>query len=384
MSDRLRGRPDPVAAILGIPPSRPNGQGAPLAVEPEPEWGGLTDAVPAAVPENVVPVAEPERPVLRPVADQRPSETADRWLVAGLIRPGALVVLASVEGLGKSGLRAELAVRAATGRGPFLDYFELPAPFRVATFDEENGPDEELRRDLEILDSLGIAQEALGERYQRASFAGLNLNSEADRSFLEAEIARTAPDLAILDTAGSMVADEWGAPLKDTMRFLRGLAVRYGVAFLLVVHMTKPARNGQAGAGPAQLHGTRLSDVMGQWTRAVDVVAIMADLGAGRVRFEVMKRAPSAVLILLRDAGLWRLLSVGDPSPARDRTDDRILRALAAGAASAEEVRAALSEGGRPMPHRTFYDALRRLRLDGLVAEGTPLRLTAEGEEALG
>jgi hypothetical protein len=329
------------------------------------------------------PLPEPGRPSLAPVAALRPSPTAGRWLVNDFVRPATLIVLASLEGLGKSGLRTELAVRGATGAGPFVGYFEIPERFRVATFDEENGPDEELRRDLEALDSLGLAQDALGDRYQRVSFAGLNLNAPGDRAYLDAEIGRTRPDLLILDTAGSMVADEWGAPLKETIRYLRSLARRFGVAVLLVVHMTKPARNGKPGAGEP-VHGSRLTDVMGQWTRSVDVAAIMADLGAGRVRLEIMKRVPHAVLILQRDAGLWRLLTIGESGPARDRTDLRVLRAIEAGAEASDQVRAALGEGGRLMPERTFYDALKRLRKDGLIGDGTPLRLTADGTEAIG
>jgi DNA-binding transcriptional ArsR family regulator len=307
----------------------------------------------------------------------RPSPDAGRELVAGFLRPATLAVLASLEGLGKSGMRTEVAIRGATGTGPLFGYFDIPAPFRVATFDEENGPDEELRRDRATLGALGLEQSDLGDRYQRASFAGLNLNAPGDRAYLDAEIARTRPDLLILDTAGSMVADEWGAPLKETMRYLRSLVVRFGVAVLLIVHMTKPSRNGKA--GPVEVHGTKLSDVMGQWTRAVDVVGLLADLGAGRVRLEVMKRAPHVVLILERDGGLWRLLTTGEPAPVRDRTDDRVLRAIAAGAASAEDLAESLE-----LSRRAVYNALGRLRKGGFVTAGTPLRLTPDGEEAIG
>ena len=193
------------------------------------------------------------RPGLAPVATMTaPDESAVRPLVRDLINRGQVVVLAAVEGLGKSTMRAELAIRGATGRGPVWGYFEVSEPFCTAIFDEENGTALELKYDAAILDYIGAGPADLGDRLHRASYAGLDLDNPEDRGFLGAQVERTAPDLLVLDTGGQMVADEWGSTFKTAMRYLRALAVRYGCAVLVVVHMTKPPRESKGTASTAR------------------------------------------------------------------------------------------------------------------------------------
>ena len=64
--------------------------------------------------------------------------------------------------------------------------------------------------------------------------------------------------------------------------------------------------------------------------------------------------------------------------------DTRVLRAIAAGAATADELRVALGTADRKLPERSLYNALRTLRADGLLKEGTPLALTDSGMESAG
>ena len=169
-----------------------------------------------------------------------------------------------------------------------------------------------------------------------------------------------------------MVGDEWGEPLKEAVRYLRSLPC----TVLACVHLTKPPRERHPGQ-----HGSALADVMGQWTRSADVVAVMADLGAGRARWTVRKRVPPSSLVLAQHAGLWDVVAVAEDHEAAS-TDTRVLRAIAAGATAADELRMALGTADRPLPKQTLYDALRRLRADGYLAEGTPLTLTDSGREA--
>ena len=128
-------------------------------------------------------------------------------------------------------------------------------------------------------------------------------------------------------------------------------------------------------------HGSAIADVMGQWTRSADMVAMMADMGAGRARWTVRKRVPPSSLVLAQRGGLWDVVAVTEDHKAAS-LDTRVLRAISAGATNADELRVALGTGERPLPKQTLYDGLRRLRTDGYIENGTPLALTASGHEA--
>ena len=301
-----------------------------------------------------------------------PSADVDRWLVENFLRPRAYAVLASAEGVGKSYARCELAIRLATGTGALFNHYAIPEPCRVMLVDEENGADEELRREDDVLDTLGLPREALTGRYFRTSYAGMNLNNPERQAWLRREIDSLEPDLLILDTGGSMTADEWGGPLKEAVRYIRTLPC----AVLVNVHLTKPPRDNHG-----RQHGSSLADIMGQWTRSADVVAMMADLGADRARWTVKKRVPGSSLVLAQNGGTWDTVAIGEDH-ATASIGDRVLRAIAAGANTADEVRIALGSGDRRLPERTLYDALRRLRNDGYLEGGSPFVLTASGREA--
>jgi len=316
-----------------------------------------------------------EPPILAPafqcVADATEPDDVDDWLVDGLLRPKALGILASSEGIGKSYARLELAVRLATGTGALFGHYPIRRSARVVLLDEENGPAEEYRRELDVLDCLGLPRSALTD-YFRVSYAGMSLTKPDRQEWLRREVDGIEPELVILDTGGAMVGDEWGDPLKTAVRFLRSLRC----AVLVCVHLTKPPRERHGGQ-----HGSALADVMGQWTRSADVVAVMADLGAGRARWTVRKRVPPSSLVLAQRGGLWDVVAVAEDHEAAS-LETRVLRAIAAGAVTADELRIALGTADRKLPERSLYNALRNLRADGLVAEGTPLTLTDAGTES--
>jgi hypothetical protein len=107
----------------------------------------------------------------------------------------------------------------------------------------------------------------------------------------------------------------------------------------------------------------------------------MADLGAGRARWTVRKRVPPSSLVLAQRGGVWDVVAVAEDHEAAS-LETRVLRAIAAGAVTADELRVALGTADRKLPERSLYNALRNLRADGLVAEGTPLTLTDAGTES--
>lgn len=312
-------------------------------------------------------------PHARSRAEAAKPPEADRSIVVDLIRPRQLVLFASEEGIGKSYARLELAVRLATGTGALFGHYAIVEPTRVLLVDEENGEPEEWRREEEILGKLDLPRTALAG-YATVHYAGMDLLDPARRAWLEGETAVTGAQVLILDTGGAMIADEWGAPLKAAIRYLRNLIRRTGLAVVVVVHMTKPPRdkptNGQA---PRK----RLSDVLGNWTRHADVVAMMTDLGADRARFEVRKRVAPSSLVLAQDGGLWQTVAIGE-SEREPGGEDRVLRAIGAGAATWQALSTALG-----MSRSQVFEHVRRLRSSGLVKDASPYELTPEGWEAV-
>jgi hypothetical protein len=251
-------------------------------------------------------VAE-ERPQARPASSVDPAIALfDRWHVEGVLRPGRLMVLASQEGVGKSHARAELAIRKATGRGALFGHYPLAGHCRVLLVDVENGEDEETRREEEILERLDLDHSELDD-YWRVSLEGLLLTDPADQAYIRAEVERFNPGIVIFDTGSSMVGEEWGKELKLAVRFLRALAREYGCAVIVVVHLVKPSR--QAKHKDAPEHGTELSDVMGQWTRQADSVALMARTKDDLVVWTMRKRVPRSTLILAPDGGTFHVIT---------------------------------------------------------------------------
>jgi hypothetical protein len=114
---------------------------------------------------------------------------------------------------------------------------------------------------------------------------------------------------------------------------------------------------------------------MGQWTRSADAVALMADLGDGRVRWTMRKRVPPSSLVLAQAAGLWSVVHVGEEARATSN-DDRILRAVVSGADRPDELASGLG-----LARRTVEDCIRRLRQDGLLEAEFPYRATTGGLE---
>jgi len=347
------GHPADIVPIAGATSARPTNGGTP---EPAPDLPDLSEAACLVTPPDV-----------------------DAWYIVGLIRPGKLVYIAAGEGVGKSYVRKEAELRLAAGHGVLIGHYPIAGPVRVGTIDEENGPDEEWRREEELLPRLGLVRADLAGRYFRGSFLGLNLNAASSQAYIRRQVATFALDVLFLDTGGSMVDEEYGAPLKGAVRFLRSLIREHPtLAIVVCVHMVKPPR----GPNIAAPKRRALTDVMGQWTRQADVVAVMTDLGNDRVRWELAKRrgVPKSAGILDYSDGLTRWVADADEAvdPASTGDTIRTLRCIAAGARTWEQVEAATG-----VSKKRVYAAIAELRAGGLIGPGTPYRMTSEGMEAL-
>jgi hypothetical protein len=303
----------------------------------------------------------------------------DDWYVTDFIRPGKLIFLAAGEGIGKSYARKELELRLATGRGSLFDHYPIVGAINVGTVDEENGADEEWRREDELLPRLGLCRADLAGRYFRQSFLGLNLNAESTRDYIRHQVGELDLQVLFLDTGGSMVDEEYGPPLKGAIRYLRTLLRGYrDLSIVLCVHMVKPPRGPNIAAPKRRV----LTDVMGQWTRQADVVAVLTDLGARRYRWELAKHrgVPESAGIIDYSSGLatWVADANATEDPASTGDTIRTLRCIAAGAGTWEQVGAATG-----LSKKRVFAAVAELRGGGLIGPGTPYRMTPDGQDAL-
>jgi hypothetical protein len=345
-----------------------------LALEdPSGEWGAVVPLSRAEALRALEPdLPGPDRPDFRSAATIDEPTNVDTYLVDGVLRPSSLLVVGAAESTGKSQALRELAIRAATGTGSLFGHYAIGRPLRVMVLDEENGESEEWRREAAILSTLELDRAALRDLF-RVSFAGMVLTDPQSQGWLDSQVDRIRPDLLVLDTGTSMIGDEWGGEMKAAMRYIRSLIVRYECSVAVLVHLVKPSRDRRPN-DPA--HGSSMSHVMGQWTRVADAVALVADLGEGRLRWEMRKKVPPSTLILVKRAGIFDVVSIGEAR--KPSTDDRVLRAIAAGGGSPDEL--ALGLG---LSSRSVSSAIARLRKDGLIGPNHPYELTDEGREAV-
>jgi hypothetical protein len=295
-----------------------------------------------------------------------PAES-DAWLVRDLIRPGQLVMLAGPPSVAKSWARLQLTCAVGAGLTVFLDRYALPRRLRVLVIDEDNGADEEWRREQAMIGYLEIIRGDL-DTVHRISLADTRLDeleASAGQQWLRGLIYELEVDLLILDPISEM---HGGKELREDpsfaalRRFLKQLKVDFPtLAVLLVHHTRKPA------AGDRNQERT-IEDVRGQWGQTPDVIATMSPLGDRRVRWETHKRVPRTSLILEQlEGGPFHL--VADDQVRKPSTDDRLLAAIDAGAEKIEEVQIATG-----IPRSTLFDSLKRLRRAGILAPTGDLR----------
>ena len=322
----------------------------------------------------------------------QPSPDADVWLVEDLLKPKGIVVLASPEGLGKSWIRAELAIRLALGEGALFGIYKIRSTVPVLLLDEENGPDVELAREDEILAGLGRTRIELGGNYARGSFMMTDLETEEGRMELETRLTKMDPKVVIIDTGGVTVSEEFGPGFAKVMRYVRNLSESKGIVFVFVVHLVKPPTDVKYLA-QAMREGRRLVEVMGHWGRHADSVWLMSETDTkGKLHWNVRKRWGESEAIIERDNGLWRSVKVvtAGITSIKQKNDIRVLDALrhggaakVRGAGGVEEYLDKSADGG--MHFTNIHRALNRLYKGGYVeaTDDGVWSLTPKGEDEL-
>jgi uncharacterized protein YabE (DUF348 family) len=103
-----------------------------------------------------------------------------------------------------------------------------------------------------------------------------------------------------------------------------GLAPPDGLGFkcaiVTFVHLVKTPRGN---ARTTRTHTSTSADVMGQCTRTVDAVALLADLGDGRVKWTMSTKVPRSERVIARLDGLCKV--VDTKAERRPKTVDRVL-----------------------------------------------------------
>jgi len=165
-----------------------------------------------------------------------------RWLWAWRIPRGKLTLLSGDPDVGKSFLTTEVAAAVSTGRLLFGD--EPREPAAVLMLSAEDDPEDTVGprlkahgADLTRVCTLRVDEAGKGDDV-------IDLASGLDQ--LEALIVRRRPALVVVDPVTAFLGKtdtHRDAAVRAALTPVRGLAIRYGVAFVLIRHLTKGARD---------------------------------------------------------------------------------------------------------------------------------------------
>lgn len=376
-----------VARELGLPPMRVDWQ------DPEPDFE-TTDETRAAMRSTESLLADYEGLRAGPIPwtlDTVPApEKPDEWLIEGLVRPGTTVMIAGRYGAAKSWISRQLALTAGAGLGLFLDRYAIARPLRVLVVDEDNGPDEEWRREETLLAHLDLDRSRVST-VRRISLAGVLLDAEPWQRWLRGMIRLHELDLVVLDPISEM---HGGKELREDpgfrslLAFLKRLKVDFPrTATVLVHHTRKPAASDRTAE-------RSLDDVRGQWGQTPDVIALVSPMAAElssaggtgqRSAFEVHKRAPHSRLTLAQvpkgETGEGGLTTVADETTGmskRAESDTRVLSAIDAGAATSHEIELATG-----MSHGGVYKILARLHKAGIITKRAPIERLRDPDDPI-
>jgi RecA-family ATPase len=309
------------------------------------------------------------------VEDLAPPADPDAFLVGGFIRPGTTVMLTGPPGSSKSWAARQLAMAAAAGLESFLGTYAIERPLNVLVLDEDNGYDEEWRRDQTLLRHLELPPDAFGRRLRRLSLGGVQLDQERWQHWLRGQIQMYSVDLVICDPISEM---HGGKELREDpafrsmLGFLKRLKVDFPRLATLLVHHTRKAMPGDKGSDRS------LDDVRGQWGQTPDVVALMWSLAERRVTWELHKRVAHSKLFLeATEAG--PLVFKADETTSRSRAmqnDDAVIDAIRGGLTTFAEI-----QDGISMAKGTLSGVLKRLVQSKTVAKDGAVYTVIEEEK---
>jgi energy-coupling factor transporter ATP-binding protein EcfA2 len=287
------------------------------------------------------------------------------FLVNGWLVSNDIALVVGPAGCGKTTLCSDLALHLAAG----ADWcgLKVTRECRVLVIDEEQGVQQSAR----TLIQLGAPHESL----RLLSQAGVRLSTEEGRALLLAAMEDFKPTVVILDSATQVFAcsDENSASeVGSRFAFLFELRDRFGCAFLLIHHRSKPA----TGNGPKRdaIDTPRGSTA---YTTQSSTVWVVDRKGREAVTLSQAKRRGCATQDPMRVAYAEdgkRIVLSGQTAVSAD-TDaaaEAILTHLRySGSATTAELKAAIpQEGGSAAAHeKALYRALSDLINDSLICK---------------
>jgi putative DNA primase/helicase len=204
------------------------------------ELGRLAHASPAWTPGGADATEVEDDPANRDatVADLRRSLSDEAWLWPGWIPAGALTLLASDPGIGKTRFCFDLHRRLYNG---------YPWPDGTVTTNISDQPrflwvvaDDQYREMCEIPDAFGIPDECIFVNAMASDpFSGTSLQTAEELADLEERIARIRPTLVLIDTITntSDAKSQDSSDAKKQYKPLQGIATRCQVPILCVTHL---------------------------------------------------------------------------------------------------------------------------------------------------
>lgn len=175
-------------------------------------------------------------------------ERQKEWLISGYIPKGAVTLLCSDGGIGKTTLWCDTLAAFTTGRATIFDKalempFQTGATHSVMYFSKEDPTEEILKGKLR---EAGADQKKIrcfgldDERLSKIWYGSL---------LLEKLVEKYKPDIVVFDTLQAFLPDGVDMAkrkdMRDALNPLNALGAQYGTAFLMVMHTNKSSLSGR-------------------------------------------------------------------------------------------------------------------------------------------
>lgn len=175
-------------------------------------------------------------------------EREKEWLISGYIPKGAVTLLCSDGGIGKTTIWCDTLAAFTTGRTTIFDK-ALDIPFKTGTkrtvmyFSKEDPTEEILKGKLR---EAGADQKKIrcfgldDERLSKIWYGSL---------LLEKLVEKYKPDIVVFDTLQAFLPDGVDMAkrkdMRDALNPLNALGAKFGTSFLMVMHTNKSANSGR-------------------------------------------------------------------------------------------------------------------------------------------
>jgi RecA-family ATPase len=230
--------------------------------------------------------------------------------VEDLLKPGRILLIAAVEGVGKSYADLELGVRLAVAGGAFAETWAVQQRSKVWMLCEMPRDDSIGYRDR-VLHALDLEPSALvGRFFYRDLMTAANgapaLLDDGWRTWATDWCAHHEVTTMFVDTAttGTGGQESWGEKMVRLYADLRVMQDKLPtLAIVLNVHLNKPNGRGQR----------TIASVLGDWAKWADIVLLLEEAGEGRTKLSLRKRVsrPRTIVARQRDGLLVEPMEVG-------------------------------------------------------------------------